>query len=138
MLGRSKWSVAWFHYNSISLKLAYIKNKMFKTLHTVLIQRYAQFWFFINGSGNSFFTTFYAWFFNKNIPHVILSSNQISLSDCLYFLRYWAICILQLFINQVITSWILELTLSFQSSCFFYMTKKSWHKLKYLENEKSL
>ena len=28
----------------------------------------------------------------------------ISLSDCLYFLRYWATCALQLFVNKVLTS----------------------------------
>ena len=52
-------------------------------------------------------------------------------------MRYWAICVLQLFVNQVVTSWILKLTLSFWSRCFFYMTKKSWQKLKYFENVKS-
>ena len=30
--------------------------------------------------------------------------DQISLPDCLYFLRYWSICLLQLFVNQVMTS----------------------------------
>ena len=34
----------------------------------------------------------------------ILVTDQISLSGCLYFLRYWAICVLQLFVNQVMTS----------------------------------
>ena len=33
VLGKSKWSTAWFHYISIALKLAYDKNKLFKTLH---------------------------------------------------------------------------------------------------------
>ena len=37
--------------------------------------------------------------------------DQISLSGCLYFLRYWAMSILQLFVNQVVTPWILKLTL---------------------------
>ena len=35
------------------------------------------------------------------------------LSGCLYFVRYWTICVLQLLVNQVVTSWILKLTLSF-------------------------
>ena len=34
----------------------------------------------------------------------ILLTGQISLSDCLYFTRYWAICVLQLFANQAVTS----------------------------------
>ena len=32
VLGKSKWSAAWFHYISIALKLAYNRNKLFKTL----------------------------------------------------------------------------------------------------------
>ena len=75
-------------------------------------------------SNLNFSSTFSLWFFNESVP-------------CLYFLRYWAICVLQLFVNQVVTSWILKLTLSFQSSQFLYMTKKPWQKLKYLENEKN-
>ena len=31
------------------------------------------------------------------------------LSGCLYFVRYWAICVLELIVNQVVTSWILML-----------------------------
>ena len=31
-------------------------------------------------------------------------TDQILLPGCLYFLRYWAICVLQLFVNQVPTS----------------------------------
>ena len=41
------------------------------------------------------------------------------------FLRFWAICVLQLFVNQVATSWSLKLNLSFESSRFLYMAKKS-------------
>ena len=38
----------------------------------------------------------------------ILITDQISSSDCLYFLRYWAICVLQLFVNHGVTSKILN------------------------------
>ena len=31
----------------------------------------------------------------------ILQTDEILLSNCMYFLRYWEICALQLFINQV-------------------------------------
>ena len=41
--------------------------------------------------------------FKKNVSHVILT-DQTSLSDSLYFLRYLAICVLQLFVAQVVTS----------------------------------
>ena len=50
---------------------------------------------------------------------------QVSLSDCLYFWRYWAICILQLFINQVVTSIRFEINLTFLIKLFCYMSKKS-------------
>ena len=30
-------------------------------------------------------------------------NEQILLLDCLYFLRYWSICVLQLFLNQLVT-----------------------------------
>ena len=39
--------------------------------------------------------------------------DQISLPYCLYFLRYWKICVLELFVIQVVTLWILKLILSF-------------------------
>ena len=35
--------------------------------------------------------------------HSILT-DQVSLFDCLYFSRYWAICLLQLFVKQAVTS----------------------------------
>ena len=62
----------------------------------------------------------------------ILSTDQISLSDCLYFWWHWAIRVLQLFVSQVITS---KLNLIFLIKSFFYMTKKSRQKFKYLENK---
>ena len=34
----------------------------------------------------------------------ILLTDQISLSDCIYFSRYWGICVLQLFVNQAVMS----------------------------------
>ena len=34
----------------------------------------------------------------------ILPTDHISLPDCLYFLRYWSKCVLQLFVNLVVTS----------------------------------
>ena len=52
-------------------------------------------------------------FSKKMIPCYILLTDQISLSGCLYFLIYWAICILQLFVNHVVTSYISKLTLPF-------------------------
>ena len=41
-------------------------------------------------------------FQKKCFSDYILLADQISLSDCLYFLRYWAIYLLQLFVSQVL------------------------------------
>ena len=43
----------------------------------------------------------------------ILITDQVSQSSCLYFVRYWTICVMKLFVNQVVTSRIFKLTLSF-------------------------
>ena len=43
-------------------------------------------------------------FSRKMFRMLLLLTDQISLSDCLHFLRYWAICVLQLFVNQSATS----------------------------------
>ena len=40
-------------------------------------------------------------------------TDQIPLPVCPYFLKYWLVCVLQLFVNQVVTLYILKLTLSF-------------------------
>ena len=52
-------------------------------------------------------------FSRKMFLMFVLLTDQISLSDCLYFSRYWEICVLQLFVNQAMTSQNLKLTLSF-------------------------
>ena len=41
--------------------------------------------------------------FSRKMFFMFLLTDQISLSDCLYFSRYWAICVLQLFVNQAVT-----------------------------------
>ena len=51
--------------------------------------------------------------FSTKIFLMLYSTDQIALPGCLYFLRYWAICVLPLFVKQVVTSWILKLNLSF-------------------------
>ena len=42
-------------------------------------------------------------FQEKCSSHYTLSTDEISLSDCLYFLKYWTLCVLQLFVSQVVT-----------------------------------
>ena len=43
-------------------------------------------------------------FEEKYSSYYILLPDQVSLSGCRYFVRYWAICVLKLFLNQVATS----------------------------------
>ena len=52
-------------------------------------------------------------FQEKCLSCYILLTDQMSFSDYLYFLRYWAICVLDLFRSQVVTSKILKLSLPF-------------------------
>ena len=54
--------------------------------------------------GTSLSASFSTWFLKKNVSPFIFNSYKISLSGCLYFVRHWAICVSQLFINQVLTS----------------------------------
>ena len=54
-------------------------------------------------SGTSFATTICVWFLKKIFSHILLT-DQILLRDFLYFLRFWSISVLQLFVNQVVTS----------------------------------
>ena len=56
-------------------------------------------------------------------PLQVIWTDEIPLSDCLYFLRYWAICLLQLFVNQTVTSE-MKYFLSFKSRRFWGQIKK--------------
>ena len=78
-------------------------------------------------SGTSLPTSFSTWFLKNNIsPLLIVLIDQISSFDCLYFLRYRAIlsCNYPFAFCDVIKP-------------FFYMTKKSGQKFKYLMTKKS-
>ena len=67
---------------------------------------------------------FIYYFSRKTFLVLILLTDQVSLSDCLYFSRYWAICVLQLSVNQAVTSWNLKIPLSFWSSRFSTWPKR--------------
>ena len=66
-----------------------------------------------------------------------LLTDQISLSDCLYFSRYWAIYVLQLFVNHPLTSQNLKLTLSFLSSRFATWPKSQYKILNILRTKRA-
>ena len=58
--------------------------------------------------------------FSRQMFLMLYSTNwPNSLSDCLYFSKYWAICVLKLFVSQAVTPKNLRLT-----KLFCYMTKK--------------
>ena len=65
-------------------------------------------------------------FQDKCFSCYILLIDQITLSDCLYFSKYWATYVLQLFFILI-----------FLIKLFCYLTKKSIQKFKCLENKKS-
>ena len=54
-----------------------------------MIGRYAQFWFLEKGLGIVSLTHFVYDFSRKMFSCYTLYTDQISLPDCLYFLRYW-------------------------------------------------
>ena len=74
-------------------------------------------------------------FAERYFPCYILSINQISLSPCLYFVRNRAVCVLHLFVNQGVMSWILKLTSSFNPAVFPTWPKKRVQNLNILRTK---
>ena len=72
--------------------------------------------------------------FSEKYFSCFLLIEYISSFNCLYALRFLAICVLQLFVSQIVTSQIFKLTLTFLSRCF---PKNSGQKFKYLKNKQS-
>ena len=70
-------------------------------------------------------------FLEKCFSCYILLTDQLSSSYCLYFLRYWATSVLQLFFSQVVKS-NFEMKLIFLTKLFFYMTKNQGKNLNIL------
>ena len=102
-----------------------------------MIQRYPQYWFFRKGPGNNFPPHFGYDSFRKMFL-LLYSVNRPNLSDCLYFLIYWVICVLHLFVPQVETPQFLKCLFFFWNLMFlikpsFYMTRNSRQTFKYLE-----
>ena len=99
ILGKKKCSAAWLHCISIALKLAYNKNKLFKTL---------DYWsrdkFNFDFSDKFLHHILHIIFQQKCSSYYNLLTDQISLSGWLYFLRYWSVYALQLFANLVMTT----------------------------------
>ena len=119
-----------FNIISIALNLPYNKSKLYKTLD-YWSRDMLNFNFSEKGLGLVSWPHFAYNFSKKNFPFSILLTDQISLSDSFYLLRYWAICVLQLLTRL----W--RHKICFLIKPFWYMTKNSRQKFKYLESEKS-
>ena len=66
----------------------------------------ASFFFFFKKkrrSGTSFPVSFLHYFWRKIFILLSFITDQISFCCCLFFMRYWVICVLQLFVNQAVT-----------------------------------
>ena len=124
------WGTFSFQYILIALNLAYNQNKLYKT---------SDYWwrmFKLNFSEKNLRLVsplhFVYDFWRKVFLMLYLLTDQIFLSDCLYF----SMCI-------TIVCWPgcdvirFETNLIFLIKPFFYKTKKSRQKLKYLENKNS-
>ena len=91
-----------------------------------MIQRYPQYWFFRKGPGNNFPPHFGYDSFRKMFL-LLYSVNRPNLSDCLYFLIYWVICVLHLFVPQVETPQFLKcLCFFFETLCFLSSRLSTW------------
>ena len=112
MWGESKLSAAYFQFILIALNLPYNTNKLYKILDyrsgDMLNFNFGDmlnFNFSEKGLGQVSSPDFELDFSKKKcFSCYILLTEQISLSDCLYFSRYWTLCVLQLFVNQAVTS----------------------------------
>ena len=102
-----------FQYISIVLNLTYNKNKLCKTLENWSWDK-LQFDFLEKRLGIVPLSHF-MYDFSRKMFLMLYSTEQTSLPNCLYFLRYWSICVLRLFVNQIVTLYILKLTMSFLS-----------------------
>ena len=96
------WSAAYFQYISIALILAYNKNKLYKTLD-YWSRNMFNFEFLEKYLGIVSHRILYMVFQEKCFSCYIFLTDQVSFSDCLYFLRYWAISVLQMLVFQVVT-----------------------------------
>ena len=98
--GKSKWTTVYFQYLSIARNLAYNKSKLYKTL---------KYWsrdmhnvdFLEKGLWIVSLAHFVYEFSRKMLLLLYSTKWPISFFVRLYFLIYWAICVLQLFVPQV-------------------------------------
>ena len=86
-----------------NLKFAHNKNKLYKTWN-YCSEDMLKFYFFENVLEIVPPPHLMHHFCRKIFLMFYLLTDQISLSDCLYFMTLWAICVLQMFVSQTVTS----------------------------------
>ena len=101
--GKSKWSAGRFRHISITLNETYKKKKLYKTLD-YWSRHMLNFDFLEKGLRIDFPPYFVFDFSRKMFLMFILSTDQVSLSNCFYFMRYWAKYVFQLFVSQFLIS----------------------------------
>ena len=74
-------------------------------------------------------------FQERCFSYYILLTDQTSLSDCFYFLRYWGICVLQLFVSQISATKYFKIKTHWRHSANL-KTNKNEHKLRFFDLEK--
>ena len=93
-----------FEPRTHGLTLCY-KNNLNKTLD-YWSRDLLNFDFLEKGIVNSFSNIFCTIFLEDCFSCYVLLTVQISFFDCLYFLRYWTICLLSLLVSQVLMSYV--------------------------------
>ena len=99
-----KWSAAYFQSILIVLDLPNNKNKIYKTLEHLPRDMLNFVYFVFNRVCEHLCMIFQ----EKCFSSYTLLTNQISLPDCCYFLRYYSVYVLQLLVNQVVRLQILK------------------------------
>ena len=130
------WSATYFQYVSIAPNLAYNKNKLHKTLDNWSRDMF-NFNFSEKGLGLVSLPHFVYDFSRK----MFLKLHSINWPNFIVWLplllQYWAISVLQLFVNQTVTSQNLKLILSFLSSRFAAWPKSQDKNLNILRTKRA-
>ena len=90
--------------------------------------------------GISFWCTFYAWFFHKNVFFNTLSTEKVSMSYLFSFPRYQTKCVIKFLFSQLMMSQTIRFMLDQPVKQWLTGRKEGKtdiQKLEYLENEKS-
>ena len=101
----NQWSKSFIQFAFIVCQVEGYRNTLKLSCEPLLFTSYQTFQKNIKRSGTSLPCFVFCIIFEERyFPCYILLIDQVSFSGCLYFVVYWAICELQLFVNQVVAS----------------------------------